>query len=122
LPPPERPPGVGAARPAEGSDHFQHRTPKGRDTRTTTFLDATVWRDQAENVALSLHKGDRVIVTGRVETRVYTPSKGANAGQEVRKLEVLVDEIGPSPRWAEAQIQRTSGQRSEEAVPEEAPL
>ena len=30
---------------------------------TTTFLDATVWGDQAENVALSLHKGDRVIVT-----------------------------------------------------------
>jgi single-strand DNA-binding protein len=89
---------------------------------TTTFLDATVWGDQAENVALSLHKGDRVIVTGRVETRVYTPTQGASAGQEVRKLEVLVDEIGPSLRWAEAQIQRRSGQRAEETVSEEAPL
>jgi hypothetical protein len=63
-----------------------------------------------------------VIVTGRLETRVYTPTKGANAGQEMRKLEVLVDEIGPSLRWAEAQIQRTSGQRAEEAVPEEASM
>jgi single-strand DNA-binding protein len=62
--------------------------------RTTTFLDATVWGGHAENIAKSVHKGDRVVVTGRVETRVYTPTKGANAGQEARKLEVLVDEIG----------------------------
>jgi single-strand DNA-binding protein len=88
---------------------------------TTTFLDATVWGDQAENVAKSLHTGDRVIVTGRVETRVYTPTKGANAGQEVRKLEVLVDEIGPSLRWAEANVQRVAGQRSDETMSEEAP-
>jgi single-strand DNA-binding protein len=82
---------------------------------TTTFLDATVWGDQAVNVAKSLHKGDRVIVTGRVETRVYTPTKGANAGQEVRRLEVLVDELGPSLRWAEAQVQRVAGQCAVEA-------
>jgi single-strand DNA-binding protein len=82
---------------------------------TTTFIDATVWADQAENVAKSLHKGDRVIVIGRVETRIYTPTQGASAGQEVRKLEAVIDEIGPSLRWAEAQIQRTSPQRSEEA-------
>ena len=90
---------------------------------TTSFLDATVWGSQAENVALSLHKGDRVIVTGRLETRTYTATKGANAGQEVRKLEIVVDEIGPSLRWAEAQIQRTSGQRAEEGTAsEEAPF
>ena len=64
-----------------------------------------------------------MIVTGRVETRVYTPTKGANVGQEVRKLEVLVDEVGPSLRWAEAQVQRTAGQRSDETpVAEEAPF
>jgi single-strand DNA-binding protein len=90
---------------------------------TTTFLDATVWADQAENVAKSLHKGDRVIVIDRVETRIYTPTQGTNAGQEVRKLEVLVDEVGPSLRWAEANVQRVAGQRSDEpAVSEEAPL
>ena len=90
---------------------------------TTTFLDATVWADQAENVAKSLHKGDRVVVIGRVETRTYTPTQGASAGQEVRKLEVLVDEIGPSLRWAEAGVQRVAGQRSDEtAVSEEAPF
>jgi single-strand DNA-binding protein len=81
---------------------------------TTTFLAATVWGSQAENVARSLHKGDRVIVIGRVETRIYTPTQGASAGQEVRRLEVVVDEIGPSLRWAEAAIQRTAGQRAEE--------
>ena len=90
---------------------------------TTTFIDATVWGDQSRTVASSLHKGDRVIVIGRVETRVFTPSQGANAGQEVRKLEVVVDEIGPSLRWAEAQVQRVSGQRAEEApATEEAPF
>jgi single-strand DNA-binding protein len=77
-------------------------------------LDATVWGSQAENVGLSLHKGDRVIVIGRIETRVYTPTQGASAGQEVRKLEVVVDEIGPSLRWAEAQIQRVATQRPDE--------
>ena len=71
---------------------------------------------------MSLHNGDRVIVTGRVETRVYTATQGQRAGQEVRKLEVVIDEIGPSLRWAGAQIQRTAGQRSEEIVPEEAAM
>jgi single-strand DNA-binding protein len=89
---------------------------------TTTFIDATVWGDEAVNVAKSLHKGDRVIVTGRVETRVYTATQGANAGQEVRKLEVLVDEIGPSLRWAEADVQRVARERSEETVSEEASI
>jgi single-strand DNA-binding protein len=65
-------------------------------------LTQTVWGDQAVNVASSLQKGDRVLVIGRVETGLYTPTQGASAGQEVRKLEVLVDEIGPSLRWAEA--------------------
>ena len=59
---------------------------------------------------------------GRVETRLYTPTQGANAGQEVRKLEVVVDELGRSLRWAEAQIQRVSAQRTEETAPEEAPF
>jgi single-strand DNA-binding protein len=90
---------------------------------TTTFIDATVWGDQSGTVVSSLHKGDRVIVIGRMETRVFTPSTGANAGQEVRKLEVVVDEIGPSLRWAEAQIQKMRPQRAEdEPVSEEAPM
>jgi single-strand DNA-binding protein len=89
---------------------------------TKTFLDTTVWGSQAENVGLSLHKGDRVIVIGRVETRVYNPTQGPSAWQEVRKLEVVVDEIGPSLRWAEPNVQRTAGQGSDEIVPEEAAM
>ena len=71
---------------------------------TTTFLDATVWGDQAVNVSKSLHKGDRVIVTGRLETRIYTPTKGQNAGQEVRKLEVVVDERLQDARCAQTKV------------------
>ena len=70
-----------------------------------------------------LIEGDRVIVIGRVETRIYTPTQGPSAGQEVRKLEVVVDEIGPSLRWAEANVQRVAGQRSDEsAALEEIPV
>jgi single-strand DNA-binding protein len=62
-----------------------------------TYVDLTVWGEQAEHVADSLRKGDRVIATGRWTTRTYTVG-----GEERRKLEVVVDEIGPSLRWAVA--------------------
>jgi single-strand DNA-binding protein len=58
---------------------------------TPTYVDLTVWGVQAEHVADSLHKGNRVIAQGRWVTRTYTAS-----GEERRKLEVVVDEIGPS--------------------------
>lgn len=49
------------------------------------------------------------------------PANLARTEKSVRKLEVLIDEVGPSLRWAEAQIQRTAGQRAEEtAISEEA--
>jgi single-strand DNA-binding protein len=56
-----------------------------------------VWGDQAEHVADSVRKGDRVIVLGRWVSRTYVAN-----GEERRKLEVTVDEIGPSLRWATA--------------------
>ena len=67
---------------------------------TTTFVDGQVWGEQAEHLAESLHKGDRVLVIGRWVTRVFTPSQGPNEGVEQRRLEVVVDEIGPSLAWA----------------------
>ena len=82
------------------------------DDGTTSFIDATIWGSQAEHVAESLHEGDRVVVLGRFVTRTYTPNQGPRAGQEVRKLEVVVDELGTSLRWATAEpvkIKRPSG-------------
>jgi single-strand DNA-binding protein len=81
------------------------------------------WGDQAQNVAESLHEGDRVTVIGRFVTRVYTPEQGRNAGREVRKLEVLVDEIGPSLRWATAEPVKTKRQAGDDApAPEQPPF
>ena len=74
---------------------------------TTTFVDGQVWGEQAEHLAESLHKGDRVLVIGRWVTRVFTPSQGLNVGVEQRRLEVVVDEIGPSLAWATAIVTKT---------------
>jgi single-strand DNA-binding protein len=57
---------------------------------------------QAEHVADSLRRGDRVVILGRWVTRTFVPQTGDHAGREVRKLQVVVDEIGPSLRWAVA--------------------
>ena len=74
---------------------------------TTTFVDGQVWGEQAKHLAESLHKGDRVLVIGRWVTRVFTPSQGVNEGVEQRRLEVVVDEIGPSLAWATAVVTKT---------------
>jgi single-strand DNA-binding protein len=74
---------------------------------TTTFVDGQVWGEQAEHLAESLHKGDRVLVIGRWVTRVFTPTQGPNEGVEQRRLEVVVDEIGPSLAWATAVVIKT---------------
>jgi len=70
----------------------------------TSFFDVVCWREMAENAAESLSRGSRVIVTGRLEQRSWeTPD-----GDKRSKVEVVADEIGPSIRWATAQVTRTS--------------
>ncbi|CAN5223826.1 single-stranded DNA-binding protein [soil metagenome] len=68
------------------------------------FLRASVWREFAEHVAGSLTKGSRVIVTGRLKQRSYETKEG----EKRTSFEIEVDEIGPSLRYATAQITRTS--------------
>jgi single-strand DNA-binding protein len=68
----------------------------------TLFLRASLWRDPAENVAESLTKGMRVIVTGRLKSRTYETKEGEK--RTVTELEV--DEIGPSLRYATAKVMR----------------
>jgi single-strand DNA-binding protein len=94
---------------------------KSYDDGTTSFIDASVWGSQAENVVESLTQGDRVVVIGRWVTRTYTPGQGPNAGHEVRKLEVVVDEIGTSVRWATAKPVKTASRASEDAPASEEP-
>ena len=72
------------------------------------FLRCSVWRDAAENVAESLEKGSRVIAQGRLKQRSYTDREGNNR----TSVELDVDEIGPSLRYATAKptkVQRGGG-------------
>src|SRR5580700_2127231 len=70
----------------------------------TSFFDVVCWRDLAENVALSLSKGMRVVVTGRLEQRSWETEEGDHRS----KVEITADEIGPSLRFATADVQRTA--------------
>lgn len=66
----------------------------------TTFFNCAVWRDYAENVAESLTKGARVVVYGKFKTRNYQRTDGSQGVS----IELDVDEVGPSLRYATAQI------------------
>jgi single-strand DNA-binding protein len=71
------------------------------------FLRASVWREFAEHVAGSLTKGSRVVATGRLKQRSYETKEG----EKRTSIELEVDEIGPSLRYATAQVTRTSSSR-----------
>lgn len=73
----------------------------------TLFLRASVWREFAEQVAGSLTKGSRVIATGRLKQRSYETKEG----EKRTSIELEVDEVGPSLRYATAQVTRTSSSR-----------
>jgi single-strand DNA-binding protein len=68
------------------------------------FLACTVWRQAAENVAESLVRGSRVIVSGRLKQRSYETREG----EKRTVIELEVDEIGPSLRYATAKVQKMS--------------
>ena len=69
----------------------------------TSFFDVVCWRDLAENVALSLAKGMRVVVTGRLEQRSWETEEGDRR----TKVEIVAEDVGPSLRFATAEVQRT---------------
>ncbi len=66
------------------------------------FLTCNVWRQAAENVAESLSKGMRVIVNGRLKQRSYQTKEG----EQRTVFEIEVDEVGPSLKFASAQVNR----------------
>lgn len=70
-----------------------------------TFLNATVWRDAAENVAQSISKGQRVIVSGVLAQRTFETKNG-----DMRSvIEIQDAEVGPSLKFATATVQRPQG-------------
>ena len=65
-----------------------------------SFFDITCWAQLGENVSESLQKGSRVVVTGRLDQRSWETQDGDKRS----KVEIVADEVGPSLRWATAQV------------------
>ena len=72
----------------------------------TLFMRCSVWREAAEHATESLHRGDRVIVTGRLVSRSWQTPEGDNR----TVMEMQVDEVGPSLRYATAQVTKAQRQ------------
>ena len=83
---------------------FDRQTNEWRDG-DAMFLNCSVWRQAAENVAESLTKGMRVIVQGRLRSRSFETREG----ERRTVFEVDVDEVGPSLKYASAKVQKNSG-------------
>ena len=86
-------------------------TPRFRDNSTgewkdgdSLFLTCNVWRQAAENVAESLTRGMRVIVSGRLRQRSYETKEG----EKRTVYEVEVDDVGPSLRNASAKVNKVA--------------
>ncbi len=67
-----------------------------------SFFNVTAWDTLGENIAASLTKGARVIVTGRLEQREYETKEG----EKRNVVEIVADAVGPSLRWARAEVER----------------
>lgn len=74
----------------------------------TSFFNVTAWGTLGENAAASLWKGMRVLVTGRLEQRQYETQDGDKRSV----VEVVADELGPSLRWATAEVQKAEREQA----------
>lgn len=81
------------------------------------FMRCSVWREFAENVAQSLQKGSRVIAQGRLKQRSFENQ----SGEKRTVIELEIDEIGPSLRYAIAQVTRTTGSNAGRAASPQQP-
>lgn len=70
----------------------------------TSFIDVVCFGGLAENAAESLTKGTRALVAGRLRVRTYDRRDGGQG----TAVEVVADEVGPSLRWATAQLERVN--------------
>ncbi len=76
----------------------------------TSYFDVKCWGQLGENVAASLSKGARAVVTGRLEQRTYE----TQAGEKRSAVEIVADEVGPSLRWATATVEKNDRRSGEE--------
>ncbi|RAV17471.1 single-stranded DNA-binding protein [Mycobacterium colombiense] len=72
------------------------------------FMRCNIWREAAENVAETLQRGQRVIATGRLKSRSYETREG----EKRTVMELEVDEIGPSLRYATARVSKSDNRPS----------
>lgn len=80
-----------------------------------SFFNCVAWGDMGENLAASCVKGTRVVITGRLEQRSYETKEG----EKRSSVEVVVEDCGPSLRWARATVERIvrdAGQASQPAT------
>ena len=81
---------------------FDKQSNEWKDAETL-FMRCSIWREAAENVAESLAKGNRVVVTGRLVSRSYDTKEG----EKRTVMELRADEVGPSLKYATAKVNRT---------------
>ncbi|MCX6471268.1 single-stranded DNA-binding protein [Williamsia herbipolensis] len=82
---------------------FDRQTNEWKDGEAL-FMRCSIWREAAENVAESLTKGARVIVSGRLKQRSYETREG----EKRTVVELEVEEVGPSLKYATAKVNRAS--------------
>ena len=85
--------------------NFNRQTNEWEDGEAL-FLSCSIWRQAAENVAESLQKGMRVVVQGRLKSRSYETREG----EKRTVMELDVEEVGPSLKYATAKVTRTTRQ------------
>ena len=84
------------------AEDVRKKQPTGEwETVATTFWRCSIWREAAENVTNSLHKGDAVLAVGQAKQRDYEHN-----GEKRSVVEVELDAIGPDLRWQTAKVQR----------------
>jgi single-strand DNA-binding protein len=94
-------------------------TSGGVEREQVSYFDVQAWRDLAENIATSLSKGDRVIVTGRPEQQTWERKDGGRAS----KVQIVAEDMGPSLRFASAEVVKPGVVRAvPRVVPDDAPF
>src|SRR5690606_18645913 len=79
------------------------------------FMRCSIWREAAENTCESLNRGDRVVVTGDLVSRSWQ----TDAGENRTVMEMQVDEIGPSLRYATAKVTKAQRAQSGQSAPQQ---
>lgn len=86
------------------NERVYNSTTRQYEDGPATFMPVNVWRGYAENVAESLHKGDVVLVVGRLKQRHWE----TRDGDKRSRIELEADEIGPGLRWVTATLRRAN--------------